>query len=413
MTSATILHHYGCEDAFDTSGLWKCAPLAHFGFESVPRARQKTALAGMALRRHNPQEVSGRDYKIRTQRCGMAGIGLVGIGFMGMIHFHAAQRAAGGKVVALCTRDPAKRKGDWTGIQGNFGPRGTHVDLSDVVAYESFEELLADPNITLVDLCVPNDQHSSYATRALEAGKDVLVEKPIALSVLDADRMISAAQAAGRKLMVAHVLPFFPEFAHALDAVRSGRYGSVLAAHFTRVISKPDWSAAIGDAARSGGPAVDLHIHDAHFVALLCGNPSSVRSTGVVEDGAVTHLSTQYLFDRPGAPAVSAVSGALVQKGRPFSHGFEIYLEGATLSLGSAHPRAAGPQSSYCVITPDGVEHPELGSADPIDAFAREIEAALGCNNAEALSSQLARTALALCWAEIESVKTGKMVNLE
>src|SRR5262245_35104824 len=113
----------------------------------------------------------------------MVGIGLVGIGFMGMIHYLAARRVAGGRVVAICSSDARKRAGDWTSIRGNFGPAGTQMDLSGVAAYAAFEETLADPNVTLVDLCVPNDQHAELAIRALEAGKHVLVEKPIALSV--------------------------------------------------------------------------------------------------------------------------------------------------------------------------------------------------------------------------------------
>ncbi len=164
----------------------------------------------------------------------------------------------------------------------------------------------------------------------------MLVEKPIALTTEDADAMLAAARASGKLLMVAHVLPFFPEFAFAAEAVRSGRYGALRAAHFTRVISRPDWSSGISDADRAGGPAIDLHIHDTHFVGLLCGPPKAVHSRGVVERGAVVHLTTQYLFDDDG-PAVSAVSGALSQSGRPFAHGFEIYLERATLSFAPGH----------------------------------------------------------------------------
>ena len=70
--------------------------------------------------------------------------------------------------------------------------------------------------------------------------------------------------------MVAHVLPFFPEFAFAAEAIRGGTYGKLLGGHFKRVISRPDWSADIGDAAKTGGPAVDLHIHDTHFIGLVC-----------------------------------------------------------------------------------------------------------------------------------------------
>ncbi len=141
----------------------------------------------------------------------MVGIGLVGLGFMGMIHYLAYRKVVGGRVVALCSRDEKKRAGDWTSIQGNFGPRGSQMDLTGVETYSDFEQLLADPNVQLVDLCVPNDAHAAMAIRALEAGKHVLVEKPIALDIEDADRMMAAAAASGRLLMVAHVLPFFPE----------------------------------------------------------------------------------------------------------------------------------------------------------------------------------------------------------
>ncbi len=96
------------------------------------------------------------------------------------------------------------------------------MDLAGVSCYREFDALLADPQVSLVDLCVPNDSHAPMAIRALEAGKNVLVEKPIALSTADADLMVSAARAAGKLLLVGQVLPFFPEFAFALEAVRSG-----------------------------------------------------------------------------------------------------------------------------------------------------------------------------------------------
>ncbi len=240
----------------------------------------------------------------------MVGIGIVGIGFMGMIHYLAAQRLAGGRVVALCSRDPKKLAGDWTGIRGNFGPPGTQMDLSAQAKYPEIDALLADPKVQVVDLCVPNDQHAALAIKALEAGKHVLVEKPIALTVEDADAMLAAAKQSGKLLMVAHVLPFFPEFAFALEAVQSGRFGKLQAAHFTRVISRPDWSRGIADADRSGGPAIDLHIHDTHFISLLCGVPTAVHARGVVAGGSVAHLTTQYLYEQADPMiAVSAVSG--------------------------------------------------------------------------------------------------------
>lgn len=339
----------------------------------------------------------------------MLGIGLVGIGFMGMIHYLAAQRLRGGKVVAICSRDRAKLQGDWTSIQGNFGPRGQRMDLAGVSTYDQFDGLLSDPAVTLIDLCVPNDQHAELAIRALEAGKHVLVEKPIALSIDDADRMLAAAERAGVTLMVAHVLPFFPQFSYALDAVQSGRYGALQAGHLTRVIARPDWSAAIGDAARTGGPAIDLHIHDTHFIALLAGPPAAVHSRGVVNDGAVVHLTTQYLHADTSAPVLSATSGALVQAARPFAHGYELYFERATLSLGIADVPGIGPVNPLTLILGDRVEHPTLGSDDPVDAFAAEIGAAVATiqgSSHPALSAVTARQALATAWAEVKSAQT-------
>jgi predicted dehydrogenase len=347
----------------------------------------------------------------------MIGIGIVGIGFMGMIHYLAARRLTGGRVVALCSRDPKKLAGDWTSIQGNFGPRGTQMDLSEHARYADLAALLDDPRVELVDLCVPNDEHARLAIRALEAGKHVLVEKPIALTIADSDAMMDAARSSGKLLMVGQVLPFFPEFRFAAEAVRLGRYGALQAAHFWRLISQPDWSRGIADVERSGGPAIDLHIHDTHFVGLVCGVPRAVQARGVVHEGAVVYLTTQYLYDDP-ILAVSAVSGALSQSGRPFSHGFELFLERATVAYGAAKLggqfHLATPLS---VILPDGtVEHPEPGSGDPIDAFVAELEAAVGSvasGTAEPrLSGELARRALLICHAEVESVKTGKRVAI-
>src|SRR4051794_28976610 len=154
----------------------------------------------------------------------MVGIGIVGIGFMGMIHYLAARKLSGGQVVALCSRDPRKLAGDWTGIHGNFGPKGTMMDLSGQAGYADVGELLADPRVDLVDLCVPNDEHARLAVRALEAGKHVLVEKPIALTTADAGAMGAASQSSGKLVLGPHVLPFLPEFSYSVRDRRSGRY---------------------------------------------------------------------------------------------------------------------------------------------------------------------------------------------
>jgi predicted dehydrogenase len=326
-----------------------------------------------------------------------------------MIHYLAAKRVSGAQVVAIQTRDPKKLAGDWRGVRGNFGPSGEVTDLGAVHRHASFDDLLADPDVDLIDVCTPTGQHESMTIAALNAGKHVLVEKPIAIETAAADRMVAAARHANKLLMVGQVLPFFPEFAFLADAVKSGRYGPLLGGQFKRVISRPDWSAAVGDVSQTGGPAIDLHIHDTHFIRLIAGMPRQVVATGRVEGEAVTHLNSLYLFG-PGGPTVACASGALVQKGRAFVHGFEAYFETATLSFES------DTQPLTVLSAAGGSERPAIGDGDPLTAFAAELQAAADGVRAgrapDLLSGQLARDALVLCHRECESVRSESPVTV-
>lgn len=340
----------------------------------------------------------------------MVRIGIVGIGFMGMIHYLAAQRLQGAQVAAIVSRDPKKRAGDWRGIRGNFGPPGQLMDLRGIKAYSRLSELLADPEIDLVDICLPTHLHFQASIEALRAGKHVLVEKPIALKLEEAEKMVEVSQENKKLLMVAQVLPFVPEFAWALRLARSGQAGRLLAGHMERIISKPDWSAEIADPAKTGGPAIDLHIHDAHYVALLGGVPRAVFARGVKENGVVMHLTTQYIYDANGPACLSCSSGALCQKGREFTHGFELYFEMATITY-----RLGSPLTIYWS---DGTtERPTLsGSDDPTSAFTEELQAAVNGvqrgRSPQELSAELARDALVMCYREIESATSGQVISL-
>jgi predicted dehydrogenase len=347
----------------------------------------------------------------------MLRVGLVGIGFMGLIHYLAWRRVRGAKVAAVVSRDPKKRAGDWRGIQGNFGPPGSMVNLAGVATYTELDELLADPRIDLVDLCLPPALHAQAAIAALKAGKHVLVEKPIALTTAEADRMVAAARKADRQLLIAHVLPFFPEYDFARRSIASGKVGRLLGGHFKRVISHPAWLPDFYDPAKVGGPVVDLHIHDAHFIRLVCGMPRAVYSRGRMHGQVVEHFTTQFLFDDAGL-AVTATSGVIQQQGRAFTHGFEIHLERATLIYDFAvlggQPVLATP---LAVLDAKGrVVRPKLGSGDPVDAFVAELsEAARAVRTgtpSPLLDGSLARDALRLCHAQTQSVERGREVKV-
>jgi len=342
----------------------------------------------------------------------MIRVGIAGLGFMGMIHYHAYQRIRGAKVVAICETDPKRRKGDWRSIKGNFGPRGTRMDLSDIACYGEMDDLLADHEVDLIDICLPPALHASVAIQALRAGKHVFCEKPIALKPGDARRMIAASKQAGRQLLVGHVLPFFPEYAFALETINSGKYGRLLGGHFKRIISDPLWLPDFYNPATTGGPMIDLHVHDAHFIRLVCGMPRAVQTLGSMRGDVVERFHTQFFFDDPKL-VVTAASGVIDQQGRPFTHGFEIYLERATLLFDyAALAKVDDALLPLSVLTEDGrVRRPKLRGGDPVDSFVaelREVVRTVGRGEKSAvLDAQLAHDAILLCHKQTESARRG------
>src|SRR5262249_41981358 len=147
--------------------------------------------------------------------------------------------------------------------------------------------------------------------------------------------------------------------------------------------------------AKTGGPAVDLHIHDTHFIGLVCGVPDKVFASGLEENASVQYLTTQYLYGADG-PAVSCSSGALAIKGRPFVHGYEIYLERATLVYESG-------ATPLTLLDDKGrMKQPKLkGGGEATTAFTAEIQTAVDGVRAkrepDLLSAKLARDALLMC----------------
>lgn len=342
----------------------------------------------------------------------MINVGIAGIGFMGWIHWLAYRDVENVQVAAICTRDEKKRAGDWTGIKGNFGPPGEQVDLSGVRTYADIDDLLADPDIQLIDVCLPPDLHVGTAVAALQAGKHVFCEKPLALTPADCDTMTAAADKAGKQLLAGHVLPFLPEYAWALNTIQSGTYGRAIGGSFKRVISDPLWLKDFYDPRKVGGPLVDLHVHDAHFIRLLFGMPSSVCSQGRMRGEVVEYCNTLFQFDDP-ALAVHAQSGVINQQGRAFTHAFEIHLERATLLFDFAvigdQPRTLMPLT---VLDADGgASQPQLPEGDPMHAaFMAEINEVLQSvtsnSPSQLLGGNLARDAIVLCQKQTESVVT-------
>jgi len=336
-------------------------------------------------------------------------IGIVGLGFMGSTHFRAIRQVPGARVAALCDSIQKRLDGDWSDIRGNIGPAAGIVDLTGIKKFREVDEFLADPEIELVDICLPTPFHRDIAIRALEAGKNVIVEKPIALTLADADAMVEASRRTGKKLMVGQVLRFFPEFDFVKQAVAGGKYGALLGIHLKRIISKPAWSAGgwFNDPKQTGGIVLDLHIHDSDFVRHLIGTPDAVQCSGVVTpQGEVAYIAAQYLFEGRNL-SVTCNSGAIAAPTVVFEHGYDVYLEKATIRFNSLD------EAPVTLFTDDGKETPDIPKTD---GWANEIAYAVKCltegREPELLAGQSARDSMLLVLKELESVQTGKPVKV-
>ena len=343
----------------------------------------------------------------------MLRVGIIGIGFMGYTHFEGMRAIENVQVTAICTRNETKLAGNWTGIQGNFGPPGGQVDVSQLARYTDYNDLIMDPNVDLIDVCVPTNRHKEVVLAAIAAGKPVLVEKPIAVTLDDARKMVEAATDAKVPLFVAHVLPFMPEFQYAAEAIRSQAHGKLLGGHLRRVICPPDWSDGMSDFRNLGGWGIDLHIHDNHFIAYACGRPQSVYSRGLLQDGFVNHVHTSYAWDQDG-PVLTCVSGGIAANGLQFGHAFEFYFENATLLFEAG--TYAGEwvvDRPLSLVTNDAtITIPQLNASDSwCAAFTEELRTVAASlqteESAGALNAQAALDALEICYAEARSIESG------
>jgi predicted dehydrogenase len=347
----------------------------------------------------------------------MIRVGIAGLGFMGMIHYLAYQKLKGVKVAAICETDGARLAGDWRTIKGNFGPQGTMMDLAGIEKYETIDDMLANPRLDMIDVCLPPAAHPGVTIAALKAFKHVFCEKPIALRPADAVKMVDTAERAGKQLMIGQVLPFFPEYAFAYEAARKKKYGRLLGGHFKRVISDPQWLKDFYDPKKIGGPMLDLHVHDAHYIRLLFGMPQAVFTSGRMRGEVAEYFTTQYLFADKSL-VVSALSGVIQQQGRGFSAGFEIHFERATLLYDFAvidgKPETNMPLT--VLLANGNVERPAMMSSDPVDSFAAELAEAVKTvksgKPSPLLDGKLARDAIVLCERQTASIQKGRLVKV-
>lgn len=266
---------------------------------------------------------------------GLLQVGVAGLGFMGAMHLSKWRLISAVKIAAVMSSDPVKLQGDLSGIGGNLGTLENRFDFTGTARYTTFDDLIADPTLDIVDICLPTHLHAAAAIQALQAGKHVFLEKPMALDAAAAERVLTAAQASGRTLMTGQVLRFIPEYKAVAERLPS--LSSVKMALFRRRCAAPAWSTWLTDPGKSGGAILDLLIHDLDYCISLWGMPSSVRCTGHADysNGIdVSNIELHY----PGLGPILVTGGWHHPKSYPFAMEFTVVTPEATFEWENNQP---------------------------------------------------------------------------
>jgi predicted dehydrogenase len=195
------------------------------------------------------------------------GVAVVGTGYAAeYLHLPQLVKIPNLRVNAIVSRSMDRGKL----LAKRFGIEACHVEL---------DQALKRDDVQLVDICLPTFLHKQYVIRAAEAGKHILCEKPMAVTLREADEIIEAVRRMRTKLMIAHVLRFAPEYLKVKELADGDYLGEVVAARALRIpggsypwegMSRearaiPHWKAY----AAKGGGILDLQIHDIDYLRFL------------------------------------------------------------------------------------------------------------------------------------------------
>ena len=193
-------------------------------------------------------------------------VGLIGLGGMGFVHFNCYKKMQDVEIVVADVRvDMAKEK----------------IADEAIKVYPNLTELLANEDVDFVDICTPSYLHADLTVEALDAGKHVLCEKPMSITVAETQRMIDASVKNGKLLMTAHVVRFMAPYVYLKSVIDSGELGKPVHITMSRISAAPKWSWEnwMLDLKKSGGTAIDLSIHDIDYIQNVFGKPESYSAT--------------------------------------------------------------------------------------------------------------------------------------
>ncbi|MFV0452799.1 MAG: Gfo/Idh/MocA family protein [Propioniciclava sp.] len=338
-------------------------------------------------------------------------IGIVGSQFEADIHAASIHQGKWGEVVAVASPTP----GNAARLAATYQVAKSFVD---------YREMLADPEVEMITITAPNKMHCQITIDAAQAGKHVVVEKPMAMTIAECDQMIDACAAAGVHLFYAEELFFTPKYVKAKEMADEGAFGDLYLVKQSEMHFGPhaDW---FWDVDRSGGGVfMDMGCHGLSFCHWFLGRPDPVAITAQM--GTYVHTDKTVGEDHSFAivefagGAVGHVEDSWARRGG-MDDRIEVYgsegLTYANLHMGNALPTYSERGFGYSVEkapTTTGWTYPvfeelwNYGFPQEMDHFCRVV---LGMEESQATGED-GRVALQLILAGYHSAGIGQRVGL-
>jgi predicted dehydrogenase len=294
---------------------------------------------------------------------------MAGCGNIAPLHLDAARHAeAGCRYVGALDADAARAEA----LAERFGlPR----------VYANWAEALADPDVEAVDLCLPHHLHQPYAVEALAAGKHVLVEKPLAVSVAEADTMIEAARRAGRVLMPVHNWLYVEPTLRAREVIAGGALGEVYLVEVVGIqdpatVAVRPWLERRGEA--GGGVAIAQTIHFLYLARYLLGEVRRVaaftsnKGLAAMQGEATLAMSLEFADGTLGSVTSTFAQGPGSGELRLTVYGTRGLLHDTVSAVDVVAPALFGDEDLHTVATADPGD--PLGFTALLGDFSRAVQ---------------------------------------
>lgn len=327
-------------------------------------------------------------------------VGIIGLGFFGEKHAEVLADMRGVELAAVCTRRAARRR-----------------EMADRFCvpkdYADYRDLLTDPNIDAVSVVTHVDDHRDIAVAALDAGKHVFLEKPMAGTVADCDTIVAAAERADGLFMVGHICRFDTRVSQAREAVEQGRIGRIVSMHAARNLPAQITAEVLNKISPLMGDA----IHDTDIMLWLTGSKVKTVYAQNVRVRDLTYPDIGWAMYRFENDAVGVVETVwFLPEKTPFR------IDARTEIIGTEGAIYVDCGNAGLVINdadgvhkPDTAYWPELHGAS-VGALRNEISYFVDCiargEPPAVVTPNAAREAVAVICAAEQSAATGTVVTL-